>query len=128
MIMGRKTFESLPGVLPGRPHIVVTRQASLAGTDKPGVSIAHSLEEAIAVAQKMENSDEIFIVGGEDIYRQSIVLADRMYLTYVQATVAGDAIFPVFDQARWNEKSRTEYPQDAKNQHPFSVVVLEKKE
>lgn len=101
MIMGRKTWESLPGRLPGRPHIVVTRDA---GYQADGAEVVHSLEDAIAAAGR--HSDTVFVIGGAEIYAQAVVLADRMELTEVNLEASGDAHFPEFDRGVWRETAR----------------------
>ena len=95
VVMGRKTFESLPkGALPGRRNIVVTRNAAYTA---PGADIAHSLEEALAMA-----SGEIFIIGGAEIYRQALPLADKLFLTVINAEAENaDTYFPVIPLAQY---------------------------
>lgn len=102
VIMGRKTWESLPPrfrPLPGRQNIVVTRQADFAA---PGAVLAHGLEDAVALAQ----GAEAFLIGGADLYRQALPLADRLMLTKVDLAPLGDAWFPEVDPATWQETSR----------------------
>ncbi|MDP2760050.1 MAG: dihydrofolate reductase [Sideroxyarcus sp.] len=100
MIMGRKTFDSIGKPLPGRTTVVVTRDR---GLKIEGCLIAHSLAEAIALCK---GDDQIFIVGGADIYAQSLSLADTLYVTEIQREVTGDAHFPPFDRDIWQETSR----------------------
>lgn len=100
VIMGRKTWESLPGKLPGRPHVVITRDT---GYRAEGALVVHSLEEAVAAAG---DDSEIFFIGGENLYRQALALADRIYLTEIQRDFEGDARFPEFDLGVWRETSR----------------------
>lgn len=90
VIMGRKTYESIGRALPNRTNIVVTRNPSLT---LPGCEIALSLEEAIKIASELQ-TDEIFIIGGAEIYKKGIYLADRLYLTLVQGDFEGDTFFP----------------------------------
>jgi len=92
VIMGRKTFESIGRLLPERQNVIVTRQADyrVAGAD-----VVHSLEEALRLARA--DSGEIFVIGGGEIYRQALQMADRIYLTWVDVDVEGDAFFP-----EWN--------------------------
>lgn len=100
ILMGRKTWESIGKPLPGRTTVIITRG------DYPapeGVKIAHSLQEAIEVCGADE---EIFFVGGAELYAQAIPLADRLYLTEIQADVEGDARFPDYDRTPWREISR----------------------
>jgi dihydrofolate reductase len=104
MIMGRNTWDSLPGLLPGRRHIVVSRDRSF---QPQGGEVASNLDEGIAKAGEVE---EIMIIGGGEIYRQLLPLADRLYLTWVDLTPPGDTWFPDFDQEEWQELSREEHP------------------
>ncbi|GAB1233339.1 dihydrofolate reductase [Ferrigenium sp. UT5] len=100
LIMGRKTFDSIGKPLPGRTTVVVTRDRNL---KIEGCLIAHSLPEAVAACT---DDPEIFIVGGADIYAQSLNLADTLYITEIQQAVEGDARFPDFDKNAWAESSR----------------------
>jgi dihydrofolate reductase len=115
MIMGRKTWESLPGLLPGRPHIVVTRDPRYAAA---GAQVAHSLQQALALAGEL--GDEAVVIGGAELYAQALPLADRLYLTLVDAEVDGDAWFPAFNAADWDLLERSDHPADARNGHPYS--------
>lgn len=100
ILMGRKTYESIGKPLPGRTTVIITRGDYAAPA---GVKIAHSLQEAIAICGADE---EIFFVGGAQLYAQALPLADRLYLTEIQAEVEGDAWFPDYDRAQWREVSR----------------------
>lgn len=98
VIMGRKTWESLPEKfrpLPGRTNIVVTRQANYKAE---GAMIADSPESARAAAARADGSEEIFIIGGGEIYRETLPLADRLYLTLIDDTVEADTFFPAYAQ------------------------------
>ncbi len=121
MIMGRKTWESLPGLLPGRPHIVVSRNRDYIAA---GARVVHSLEEAIRAAGEAE---EIMIVGGANLYAQALPRAGRMYLTFVEAEIAGDAYFPTFDAAQWQERERQTCPADEKNPFACQFVRLDRR-
>ena len=121
MIMGRKTWESLPGLLPGRHHIVVTRNPDY---DAPGASIAHSLQQAIELAGDVP---EIMIVGGANLYAQALSIAQRLYLTEIDLDVAGDAWFPELDLDQWQEISREAHQADEKNPVNYTFITLEKK-
>jgi dihydrofolate reductase len=100
ILMGRKTWESIGKPLPGRTTVIITRGNYPA---PEGVKIAHSLQEAIAACG---TDEEIFFVGGAELYAQALPLADRLYLTEIQADVEGDAWFPEYDPAQWRESSR----------------------
>jgi len=101
VIMGRKTWESLPRVLPRRQNIVVSRNASLL---TPGATLVRSIKEAFALA-----SSEIFVIGGADLYQQTLPLAHRLFLTEVQVEVPGDVFFPEINAGEWIEISRQSF-------------------
>lgn len=121
MIMGRKTWESLPGLLPGRPHIVVTRNPEFIAE---GASIAHSLEAAIKQAS---DAPEIMIVGGANLYYQTLSIAHRLYLTKIHADVEGDAHFPEFNPEDWEQTSLQHHSADEKNPYDYDFMTLEKR-
>ena len=122
MVMGRKTYESLPGgkPLPGRTSVIVTRDAAFSA---PGCVVVHSLNEAVAAC---EGDDEAFFIGGADMYRQALDVAQRMYLTEVKTAVGGDAWFPEFDRTVWRESARTSCLADEKNPHEYDFVVFDR--
>ena len=100
LVMGRKTFESLPGLLPGRPHIVISRR----GFSAPGADVRTSLEGALDTARTIAartNAKSVFMIGGAQIYAQSLSLADAMILTHVHKVYDGDAFFPDFPADEW---------------------------
>ncbi|WP_112797906.1 dihydrofolate reductase [Rhizobium sp. SYY.PMSO] len=122
VIMGRKTFQSIGKPLPGRPNVVITRDA---GFSADGIVVAHSLDEAIAAASRLaeeSNSDEICILGGGEIYRQAIGLADRLLITHVEADVEGDTAFPRIDPAIWQADSELAVPAGEKDTYPTRFV------
>ncbi len=100
IIMGRKTYESIGKPLPGRTTVIVTRNA---GYREEGCVTATSLSEAIGVCG---DDEEVFFVGGAELYAQVLPRADRLYLTEIQAEFEGDAHFPVFDFGQWREVKR----------------------
>ena len=107
VIMGRKTWESLPPrfrPLPGRRNIVISRQPDFAA---PGAELAASLEAALQLAAQAETA---FIIGGEQIYRQAMDVADRLEITEVDLEPEGDAWFPAIDPKRWRVDQKAEYP------------------
>lgn len=98
VIMGRKTWESLPDAarpLPGRANIVMTRQI---GYEAPGAGIVGSIEEALALAGQSAGADEIFVIGGGELYALALPHADRLYLTLVESDAPGDAFFPEYPE------------------------------
>lgn len=100
MIMGRKTFDSIGKPLPGRTTVVVTHDLEL---KIAGCIVAHSLADAVTASA---GDEKILIVGGADIYRQALSLADTLYITEIQQDVVGDTWFPKFDKSEWQEVSR----------------------
>jgi dihydrofolate reductase len=122
VIMGRKTFESLPQPLPGRTNIVITRDASYGAPD--GVIVVDKIDRALELAK---NDDEVFILGGAEIYAQTLHRANRMYITEVHADVEGDTKFPEFDNVvEWKLADREDYEADEKNEYPFSFLTYER--
>lgn len=107
IIMGRKTYESLGRLLPGRTTVIVSRQA---GYRVEGAKVAGSLQEAIALC---DGDEEVFVIGGAEIYREALSLADRLYLTEIDAAFDGDAWFPEFDRAAWRECARERHSSSA---------------
>ena len=100
MIMGRKTWESLPGRLPGRPHIVVTHNPDYRAE---GATVVGSLVDALAAAG---DTDEVFVIGGAQLYAQAVAIADRLQLTEIDADFDGDTHFPKWSRAEWRETAR----------------------
>ena len=118
VIMGRKTWESLPEKfrpLPGRLNVVVSRNADY---DAPGAVLAASLEEAMA---KAENAEEIFVIGGAELYNQALPLANRLYLTELANDFAGDSWFPAILPGDWQEVSRSQPVEEAGLSYAFVV-------
>ncbi|MEJ6595424.1 dihydrofolate reductase [Parasphingorhabdus sp.] len=119
MIMGRKTFDSLPGLLPGRRHIVLSRDKAWEGD---GADVASSVGKAL----KMANAPHIAVIGGAEIYKAFLDKADRIELTEVHSKPKGDIKIPAFDAAIWEETAREDH--DAKNDQPaFSFVTLKRR-
>jgi len=118
IIMGRKTWESLPGKLPGRTHIIISTNPGYAAE---GCEVVHSLDAALEIAGAVP---EVMIVGGAMLYAQALSLADRLYLTLVETQVEGDAWFPEYDPAQWREIARQRHSQDERNPHAYSFLTL----
>jgi dihydrofolate reductase len=100
IIMGRKTYESINRLLPGRTTVIVTRDINY---KVPGALVANSLEQAVSLC---EADEEVFLIGGAELYRVGLPVADRLYITEIDAEFAGDTFFPVIDTDDWNEVSR----------------------
>jgi dihydrofolate reductase len=121
MIMGRKTYESLARPLPGRTMIVLTRQPGYSAA--AGVLVARDLDEALALAAA---DDEVFVIGGAEVYRQALPLAERIYLTLVHTKIQGDPRFPDFDRNQWRETQRTPHAADEKNEYDTTFCILDR--
>jgi len=128
VIMGRKNYESIPHKLrplKDRTNIIITRKEEY-NAPAPGAIVVHSIREALAIAIK-ENEEEAFIIGGGEIYAQSIDFAEKLYITEVKGEFEGDTFFPDYDLNEWTEKSRIgNYPDD-KHKYQFDFVVYERK-
>ena len=120
VIMGRKTFESIGHALLKRRNIVISKSLT---SHPEGCELVHSLEEAIALFQ--DSKDEIFIIGGGEVYREAMEkdLVDRIYLTRVRGRFEGDTTFPDIDLLQWKEIRREEHVKDAL--HPFSFIYID---
>ena len=120
VIMGRKTFESMPKALPNRTNVVITRQAEYAAEN---AHVVNTLEAALALAQE---DDRPFIIGGGEIYRQAMAFCDCIELTRVHEDFEADTFFPEIDTAVWREVWRENHDKDEKHAHAFSFIRYEK--
>lgn len=126
VVMGRKTFESIGKPLDGRDNIVVTRNRDFAAD---GAFVVATIEEALALARKKASergTDEISVIGGAQIYEQTLECADIIYLTEVHAAPEGDAVFPELDQSVWREVSRKRHEPGPRDSSAYSLTVLER--
>ncbi len=126
VIMGRKNYDSIPlkyRPLDGRTNIVVTRQKDLKAE---GCIVVNTVEAALAVA-KEKNESEVFVIGGADIYNQTINIADKIYYTKIHHSFEGDAFFSEIDLKKWSLISKKDFPADERNKYPFSFCVYNKK-
>ncbi len=123
VVMGRKSWDSLGRALPGRTNLVVSRQPGLA---LPGAHVFADVDSALAFARDLDGG-EIFGLGGGEIYRLLLPQADRILLTRVHATVAGDAFFPELNPAEWREVSREEHAADKQHAYAFTFLDLRRK-
>ncbi len=119
IIMGRKTWESIGRPLPGRHNIVVTRQCDFTA---PSATVVNSLDAAL---EACASEDEVFVIGGAQLYAQALPIAQRLYLTEIAKEYAGDTVFPEHDVALWHETSRVGVSDDASG-IPFSYVRLDR--
>ncbi|WP_184541724.1 dihydrofolate reductase [Mucilaginibacter sp. FT3.2] len=119
VIMGRKTFDSVGKPLPRRRNIVVTRQDIAI----EGCEVVKSIEAAVALCASEE---EVFIIGGAEIYRQALHLTNRIYLTLIDQDFDGDTFFPTLDPTEWKEKERENFTPDEKNKYHYAFITLER--
>lgn len=123
VLMGRKTFESLGNKpLPGRINIVITRDQHFHCN---GVIVAHNVASALQMAEP-HAATEIMIMGGASLYEQTLPLADRLYLTFIQLNVAGDVCFPDISSYRWKEIESVSHTPDEENHYNYSFVTLDR--
>jgi dihydrofolate reductase len=132
ILMGRKTFDSIGKPLPGRLNLVLTRSKDW---KHDGVTVVHSMQEAqsragVALAAGAPPSSgeapELCVIGGEEIFRLALPLAQRIHLTEVHARVGGDAKFPAFDRATWREAERIEHPADERHAYAMTFSTLDR--
>ncbi|MDI1478312.1 dihydrofolate reductase [Polyangium sp. y55x31] len=127
ILMGRKTWESIGGKpLPGRKNLVVTRKDDY---HAPGAVVCHGFAEALERARRLaveSGAGEVVVIGGEGLFAEALVEADRLYLTEVHARPAGDAFFPAFDRAAWREISRRDEPERGPESPAYSILVLDR--
>ncbi|MBL8512123.1 MAG: dihydrofolate reductase [Betaproteobacteria bacterium] len=124
VIMGRKTFESIGRPLPGRRNVVVSGQADFAPA---GVEVCRSLAEALrVVGDEVPEHQVPFVIGGASLYAAALPLAKRLYVTEIDAELAGDTFFPPLTPGEWREVSRELRPADAANGYDLAFVVLER--
>ncbi len=122
IVMGRKTFESFPKPLPNRTHIIITRQKNYEAPE--GCLLASSLQKAIDLCPKEE---EVFIIGGGEIYKQSIEIADKIDLTRVHATIEADTFFPEIDETKWELVFEEFHSKDEKHDYDFTFLTYIRK-
>jgi len=120
VIMGRRNYESIGRALPDRANIVVTRRTDFRA---PDCVVANSLENAFATCR---SARDVFVIGGADVYSQTIDRADRLFLTLVHAAVPGDTLFPEIDWSSWREVARERHEADSRHAHAFSFVTFDR--
>lgn len=122
VLMGRKTYESIGKPLPNRTNIILTRTTNYSA---PDCLIIHNVEAAISMAVELE-MDEIFVIGGAEIFKQLLPQIQRLYLTHIHHTFDGDAFFPELNMDDWKEVSRERHHADEKNKYDYSFIVMER--
>ncbi|MFN4763866.1 dihydrofolate reductase [Gillisia sp. Q332] len=121
IIMGRKTFDSFPQPLPNRTHVVITRQENF---KKPGIIVVHSLERAIELTK---DDPQAFVIGGGEIYKMTMDVADKIELTRVHGEFKADTFFPEIDESQWDLVSEKFHEKDEKHQYAFTYLTYERK-
>lgn len=127
VVMGRKTYESIGKPLPGRTNIVVTRDKAFSA---PGVVVAHDLDEALRIARddaEKRNADSIAVIGGTEIFRQTLPHADKLALTIVHAKPQGDTYWPQIDMSQWAEVERRRQSKGPQDDCDFTFVTYLRK-
>jgi dihydrofolate reductase len=120
IIMGRKTYDSIGRPLPNRRNIVITRKTDL---NIPNVEVVNSLQEAIALCEK---ENEVFVIGGAEIYKHALALTNRIYLTVVHQNYEADAFFPALEKDEWKEVAKEYHQADEKNNVAYTFSTLER--
>lgn len=122
IVTGRRNYEAEGKALPGRINIVLTRNPNFFLTD---AHVVQSLDQAIEIAEN-NNEEELFIVGGEEIYRLAMPVTERIYLSRIHVTIDGDTFYPEPDWNDWKEVSRIEHKNDSRNPYDFDFLVFER--
>ena len=126
VIMGRRTYESRNVPLPRRLNIVITGKA---GYSAPGIEVAADFPAALRIAKRrLGDADTAFAIGGTTVYAEAMRTASRLYITWVEAEVAGDTWFPEVDWDQWRETSSKFHPADADHDHPFRIVTYDRRQ
>ena len=123
IVTGRKNYEAEGEALPGRVNIVLTRKENY---HIPDGIVAHRLEDAVAIAREA-GEEELFIVGGAEIYNLAMEITDRIYLTRIHATMEGDTFYPPLNMDNWEEVSREAHPIDQRNPYAYDFIIYERK-
>ncbi len=122
LLMGRKTYESIAGKLKGRPLIVLSRDENFSSEE---AIVAHSLEDGIRIAEEA-GEEELFVIGGAEVFSEVLSDANRFYLTRVHATVNADTQFPEFEKSKWREMESESFDAGEKNDFAFTISRLER--
>ena len=120
VIMGRKTYDSVGKPLPNRRNIIITRQ----DITIEGCEVVQSIDNALTLCA---NEEEVFIVGGAEIYKMAMSKTDRIYLTTIHHSFDADTLFPEIDYMEWQETAREDHQPDEKNKFPYSFITLERR-
>ena|SRR5690625_4875631 len=123
VIMGRKTYDSMNGPLKNRENIIVTRDKNY---EVAGCKIIHSIDDILSINEK-EPTKEWFVIGGEEIFKQILPYADKIYMTYIDHSFEGDTYFPEWNESEWEEISKTKGKKDDKNPYDYYFIEYERK-
>ncbi|MFJ5623832.1 dihydrofolate reductase [Peribacillus loiseleuriae] len=121
ILMGRKTYESIGKPLPGRENIILTRNADY---QQEGITVISDMKEAVAYADALD--EEVFVIGGAEIFQQLLSDCKRLYITQIHHSFEGDTYFPELNMSKWQTVSRTTGIVDEKNRYPHEFIVLER--
>ncbi|NOS89893.1 MAG: dihydrofolate reductase [Methylococcaceae bacterium] len=121
ILMGRKTFESIGRPLPGRTNIIISRNLAY---QQPGCLIANNLENALQIA--CQNADEVFVIGGAELYKSLLPVANTLYMTLIHQDFTGDTWFPAWDNHSWTEVQREDINDDPQVAFRYSFIKLER--
>jgi dihydrofolate reductase len=124
VVMGRKTYESLGKPLAGRTNIIVTRKEDW---QPEGTIVVHDIKQAMVAAAETD-AKEVFVIGGGEIYQQTLPMTERVYLTRVHTTIDGDTFFPEINEDNWDLLSRLDFSKDEKHAYDYSFEVWQRKE
>lgn len=128
VVMGRRTFQSIGKPLPGRLNVVISRDPAFGAN---GIETARSLEEAVERSEgwlaEHPGTDEVCVIGGGEIYSQAVLIADRMAVTHVLATVKGDTVFPPIDPSIWEAMSQEEVSAGPRDTHPTRHIIYRRR-
>ncbi len=122
VIMGRKTFESIGRPLPNRKNIVITRNTNYSNLSH-GVDVVQSLEKALKISRTTLDTDEVFVIGGAEIYKEALPMANVLYLTKVEGEFEADTYFPTFDESKWQKVKEERHEKD--EHHPYAFNFIE---
>lgn len=122
IIMGRKTHESIGSVLPGRENIIITRQRNY---QSEGCTVLYSVQDLVNYCSKKDT--EVFVIGGAEIFKETFAFADRLYITLIHESFAGDTFFPEFDLNEWHLTSSETGIKDEKNPYDYEFRIYERK-
>lgn len=121
IVMGKKTYQSIGRPLPNRRNIVITRDTSFS---QEGVEVAHSIEEALDLSKAI--NDEVFIIGGGEIYRQFLPYVDKLYVNHIHGDFEGDTFFPTLDQTTWKQTKANDMPAGESTEYPITFATYER--